>query len=106
MNEKQKRFCKRYVETLNATQAAIQAGYSAQSAYSQGCRLLKNDEVKKMIAEELEKMDDLIPDRNEIKRFWSIIMRNPEEKTSQRLAASVYLAKSLLMFDPDVADWC
>ena len=106
MNDKQKRFCKYYAETLNATQAAIQAGYSAQTAYSQGCRLLKNAEVKKQIAEELKNLDDLIPDRDEIKRFWAIVMRNPEEKTSQRLAASVYLAKSKLMFDPDVADWC
>ena len=106
MNEKQKRFCKHYAETLNATQAAILAGYSAQTAYSQGCRLLKNAEVKNQIAEELEKMDEMIPDRDEIKRFWAIIMRNPAEKTSSRLAASVYLAKSKLMFDPDVADWC
>lgn len=106
MNEKQKKFCMYYIESLNATQAAIQAGYSEQSAYNHGCRMMKNDEIKKFISEELQKENNLIPDRNEIKRFWALVMRNPEEKTSNRLAASVYLAKSKLMFDPDVADWC
>ena len=51
MTNKQKLFVEEYLVDLNATQAAIRAGYSAKTAYSQGQRLLKNDEVQARIAE-------------------------------------------------------
>lgn len=51
LNEKQLRFCQEYVIDLNATQAAIRAGYSKKTAYSQGQRLLKHDEVQERIQE-------------------------------------------------------
>ena len=38
-------FAVEYLVDLNATQAAIRAGYSKRTAYSQGSRLLKNVEV-------------------------------------------------------------
>lgn len=50
MSEKHQRFVEEYLLDLNATQAAIRAGYSAATAYSQGQRLLKHVEVKKAIA--------------------------------------------------------
>jgi phage terminase small subunit len=40
------RFVNEYLKDLNATQAAIRAGYSEKTAYSQGQRLLKKVEVK------------------------------------------------------------
>lgn len=46
---KQKRFCDEYLIDLNATQAAIRAGYSEKTAYSAGQRLLKNVEIQKEI---------------------------------------------------------
>ena len=55
LNEKQKRFIKEYLIDLNATQAAIRAGYSEATAYSQGQRLLKHVEVAPLIAEEQRK---------------------------------------------------
>lgn len=45
LNEKQMRFVNEYLLDLNATQAAIRAGYSAKTAYAQGQRLLKHVEV-------------------------------------------------------------
>ncbi|TIR78838.1 MAG: terminase small subunit [Mesorhizobium sp.] len=45
MTPKQEQFVREYLIDLNATQAAIRAGYSAKTAYSQGERLLKNDEI-------------------------------------------------------------
>ena len=47
-------FCKEYAITGNATESAIKAGYSKKSAYSQGHRLLKNDEVKAYLSKSLE----------------------------------------------------
>ncbi len=51
LNVKQKRFAREYILDLNATQAAIRAGYSKRSAYSQGQRLLKHAEVGALIQE-------------------------------------------------------
>ncbi len=45
MNPKQERFAQEYALDLNATQAAIRAGYSEHTAYSQGQRLLKHVDV-------------------------------------------------------------
>jgi phage terminase small subunit len=49
LNDKQNRFAAEYLVDLNATQAAIRAGYSKRSAYSQGQRLLKNAEVALLV---------------------------------------------------------
>lgn len=49
MTDQQKLFAQYYHETGNATQSAIMAGYSKDSASSQGSRLLNNVKVKKFI---------------------------------------------------------
>lgn len=49
LTKKQEIFCREYLIDLNATQAAIRAGYSKKTAYSHGQRLLKNVEVQKRI---------------------------------------------------------
>ncbi|MEC1615289.1 terminase small subunit [Bacillus mojavensis] len=45
LNERQRLFCLYYVKSFNATQSAIKAGYSPDSAHVTGCRLLKNEKV-------------------------------------------------------------
>lgn len=49
LNPKQQRFVAEYLVDLNATQAAIRAGYSAHTAESQGSRLLRKDKVQEAI---------------------------------------------------------
>lgn len=49
LTAKQEKFCYEYVIDLNATQAALRAGYSEKTAYSSGSRLLKNVEIQKFI---------------------------------------------------------
>ena len=48
--ERIKRFCEEYLVDLNATQAAIRAGYAPRAANVQGCRLMKREDVKAEIA--------------------------------------------------------
>ena len=45
LNRRQNRFAQEYLIDLNATQAAIRAGYSPRTAYSTGQRLLNHVEV-------------------------------------------------------------
>ncbi len=49
LNAKQELFCREYLIDLNATQAAIRAGYSEKSAYSQGWDNLKKPEIAERI---------------------------------------------------------
>lgn len=51
LNDRQQKFCDEYLIDLNATQAAIRAGYSEKTAYSMGQRLLKNVEIQNYISE-------------------------------------------------------
>lgn len=53
LNEKQKRFCEEYLIDLNATQAAIRAGYSVKTANEQGSQLLAKLSVQEEISREM-----------------------------------------------------
>ena len=53
---KQNAFINEYLKDFNATQAAIRAGYSEKTAYSQGQRLLKNVEVEAAIQTRLNEL--------------------------------------------------
>lgn len=51
LNDKQRRFVDEYLVDLNATQAAIRAGYSPKTAGSQAFDLLKKPEIHEYIEE-------------------------------------------------------
>jgi len=55
LNDKQQRFVDEYLKDLNATQAAIRAGYSAKTALQQGPRLLGNVGVQSAVQEAMAK---------------------------------------------------
>lgn len=50
MTKKQKLFCEEYLIDLNATQAAIRAGYSPETAGAIGAENLKKPQIQKAIA--------------------------------------------------------
>lgn len=62
LTDKQKRFCEEYLIDLNATQAAIRAGYSQKTAFSIGVENLK----KPLVQEYLQKLMDERSQRTEI----------------------------------------
>ena len=65
LTEKQELFARQFLVDLNATQAAIRAGYSKKTAYSQGSRLLKNVEVEQFIRDAMaQRTRDLDLDAN------------------------------------------
>lgn len=57
LTPKQKRFCEEYLIDMNATQAAIRAGYSEKTAYSMGQRLLKKVEVQEYIQKRMTSLE-------------------------------------------------
>lgn len=64
---KQKKFADEYIKLGNATQAAINAGYSKRSAKQTGSRLLTNPAIKAYIAERMKELEEeAIADQKEI----------------------------------------
>ena len=76
MNDKQRRFADEYLIDLNATQAALHAGYAEKTAYSQGQRLLKNVEISAYIQKTLEKIhSEKTADIQEVMEYLTSVMR-------------------------------
>jgi phage terminase small subunit len=81
MSPKQQRFVEEYLIDLNATQAAIRAGYSQRTANEQGARLLVNVSVAAAVAKakaertaRTEITQDMI-----LQRWWEIATADPNE---------------------------
>ena len=95
LNEMQKAFADYYIETANATESAKRAGYSEKTARSQGQRLLTNVDIKIRIQEISDELkSEKIADIMDIQVFWSEIMRDGEQKTTDRLKASELLFRA------------
>lgn len=60
LTDKQKRFVEEYLIDLNATQAAIRAGYSEKTAYSIGEENLRKPEVKIAIQQAQKKRSERV----------------------------------------------
>lgn len=76
MTTRQEQFALSYIKTGNATEAAKEAGYSLQTAYSQGQRLLKKAEVQQFIQELREQNNSQkIADAREMQEILTSIIR-------------------------------
>ena len=80
MTPKQKRFCDEYLIDLNATQAAIRAGYSEKYAHTNANKLLQNTTIKDFIAARMdEKESELIANQDEVLKYLTAVMRKKSE---------------------------
>lgn len=76
LTAKQKRFCDEYLIDLNATQAAIRAGYSKQTARQIGTENLSKPSIRKHIDERMaEKEAALIADQDEVLKYLTSVLR-------------------------------
>lgn len=76
LTAKQQRFCDEYLIDLNATQAAIRAGYSEKTAYRTGADNLRKPQIKSYIeARMTEKESELIADQDEVLKYLTSVMR-------------------------------
>lgn len=81
LNERQQRFVLEYLVDLNATKAAMRAGYSARTAGSQGFDLLKKPEIQQALAQarhEQQERTHINADRV-IAEAWAIFTADPRE---------------------------
>ncbi|MEN9060016.1 terminase small subunit [Ponticoccus litoralis] len=89
LTAKQARFVEEYLIDLNATQAAIRAGYSARTAKSQGQRLLTNVDVERALTEAQAARSQ----RTQIKADW-VLSRLADEAVAD--LADIYTADGQL----------
>lgn len=76
MTAKQMRFCDEYLIDLNATQAAIRAGYSKKTARKIGQENLTKRDIRQYIDTRMaEKESELIADQDEVLRYLTAVMR-------------------------------
>lgn len=86
---KQKAFADYYIETGNATQAAIKAGYSKKYANTNASKLLQNTTISKYIEERIKNIEDKrIAKGDEVLKYLTSVMRG-EEKDQFGLDASL-----------------
>lgn len=126
LTAKQQRFCDEYLIDLNATQAAIRAGYSQKTAKQIGQENLTKPDIKEYIEKRMaEKEAALIADQTEVMRYLTSVLRGqsvsevvvvegtgdgcseartmqkaPDEK--ERLKAAELLGKAHMMFTDKV----
>lgn len=92
LTEKQKRFCDEYLIDLNATQAAIRAGYSKKTANKASDWLNERSQEKpsskynKAIKEYIdarmaEKEAELIADQDEVLKYLTSVLRGESQST-------------------------
>lgn len=73
---KQHAFVEEYIRTGNATQSAINSGYSKSTAYAIGAENLKKPQIKEYIQERMNSIqDERIATADEVLRYLTSVMR-------------------------------
>lgn len=82
LTAKQKKFADNYIKTGNATQSAIDAGYSKKTAKSVGSENLTKPDIKAYIAEKMREIEsDRIMGAQEALEFLTNVVRGEELET-------------------------
>lgn len=96
LTEKQKKFCDYYIQTCNATESAIKAGYSKKTAKVIGAENLTKPYIRDYIEERNKILESKrIANAKEIQEFWTRTVRGEEEDADfkDRLKASELIFK-------------
>lgn len=100
MTAKQKRFCDEYLISLNATQAAIKAGYSEKYAHTNAAKLLQNTTICEYVKKRMdEKEKELIADQDEVLKYLTSVLRG--ESQSSVLARTFDGSEDVISKPPD-----
>ncbi|MBR5874536.1 MAG: terminase small subunit [Oscillospiraceae bacterium] len=99
LTAKQQRFCDEYLIDLNATQAAIRAGYSEKTAAVIATENLRKPNIMEYIEKRMaEKESELIADQDEVLRYLTSVMRR---ELSEHVVVTLVNEKSYYALDED-----
>lgn len=82
LTAKQQRFCDEYLIDLNATQAAVRAGYSKKTANRIGTENLSKPVIRAFIDKRMEEKEAaLIADQDEVLKYLTSVLRGESQST-------------------------
>ena len=82
LTPKQKKFADEYIISGNASQSAIDAGYSAKTAAETGYENLRKPHIKKYIDKRLKEIEDeSIAEQTEVMQYLTRVMRGEEKES-------------------------
>lgn len=103
MTEKQQRFADEYIICLNATKAAVAAGYSDKYAHTNASKLLQNTTIKTYIDERLDQLkSEKVANQREVLEYLTSVMRGKEQE--QTLCSIGELGQTLIDIDVGAKD--
>lgn len=104
LNDRQNLFVVHYLQTLNATQAAIKAGYSKRSAGADGFRMLKNAKIRKAIQKHLDEVlgNEKLTLKYRIVKGYTQIAFGKKSANADRIKALDALAKYVELWSDSV----
>lgn len=86
LTAKQKLFCDEYIISLNATKAAIKAGYAEKTAYAMGAENLRKPKIQSYISERMkQKESSLIATQDEVLQYLTSVLRGESQTTDTLL---------------------
>jgi len=103
LSTRRTRFVAEYLIDLNATQAAMRAGYSRHTAKQQGSRLLTNVDVSRAIAQGQRELAERTRANETFIVAELVEIATNGEKTSDRIRALELLGKRIGMWTPQEA---
>ena len=100
LNEKQRLFCEYYINSNNAYQSAINAGYKESTAKAKSGEWLKEERIQDYLDVLRKKVNKKrnIANTEDILEFWTSTMMDEDETKKNRLDASKLIAQSMGMF--------
>ena len=102
MTPKQKAFCEFYIASLNATEAAIKAGYSKKTARKIGHENLTKLDIQKYINERLTSaQNQRVATAQEVLEYLTSVVRSPKEATKDRIKAATLLGERYSVFSSE-----
>jgi Phage terminase, small subunit len=106
LTEKQKRFCEEYLVDLNATKAAIRAGYSQKTAEQIGYKLVQKSSVLEYLRELRENQSRRtgITADTVLKELEKIALTDTEISGKEKIKALELLGRHLGMFGGQTED--
>lgn len=107
LTAKQKRFCDEYLISLNATQAAIKAGYSKKTAKVIGNENLSKPYLREYIDKRMEEKEkELIADQDEVLKYLTSVLRGDSQSAEIVVegAGDGYSEARIIMKEPSEKD--
>lgn len=103
LTAKQELFIKEYLVDLNATQAAIRAGYKEDNAYATGAENLRKPQIANEIQKHMQKRSHAVEINAEyVLRGIKDIAEGKETKDNDKLKAFELMGKHLKLFTDKV----